>query len=496
MILLSAQQKLLTLTLVCGTAIGGAVTGLSTPAAAEPVTYTGFTITDGKLGTWEFHNARVYLTFQSDTGNVQFVQYPDIVDPTQGTLDAYINSTGKASVTIISDGKVVHARFAPNQIFVSLDQGTTSNAPHQGGRGVGFGSFSASAPGGLEPAYPLGINEGTIHWGLIDNEGFDSTSKPSPELVALSTDLSHDTGFSGGAWSCVGFPSPCGAATPLQTDKGDFYLYMPYWRTNGDNSPPDVEGESYPTLGAGFFIAQVGEQEGSGIPRFNWAEAGSARSSATRISYHGYVIADVTLGGEHYKGAQVYLTVDGNTATALPFNNGPTSYGFVNDTGNAHVTVISRAGRTVSAEFEPGQIYVYYDVGESAVGFGSLTGGKAYPLTFTAKSNDFYDGSLLVLFSTVDAVSQMLQAPYRATNYSTPTATLKTDLTNETVLSGEASSCVAFDPATSYCSNLKPVSLKTNRGNFYLFEPYREDATGDGKIVFSVNSGVFWSEVE
>ena len=95
MIVFSAQQKLLTLTFAWGTTLGGALTGLATRASAAPVTYTGFTITDGKLGPWEFHNARVYLTFQSDTRNVQFVQYPDIVDPTKGTLDAYINSTGE-----------------------------------------------------------------------------------------------------------------------------------------------------------------------------------------------------------------------------------------------------------------------------------------------------------------------------------------------------------------------------------------------------------------
>jgi hypothetical protein len=40
---------------------------------AKPVTYTGFTITDGKLGSWSFHNARVYLTFQGDTNNVHLI---------------------------------------------------------------------------------------------------------------------------------------------------------------------------------------------------------------------------------------------------------------------------------------------------------------------------------------------------------------------------------------------------------------------------------------
>ncbi len=43
-------------------------------ALAAPVTYTGLTITDGQLGSWSFTNARVYLTFQTDTSFVQQTQ--------------------------------------------------------------------------------------------------------------------------------------------------------------------------------------------------------------------------------------------------------------------------------------------------------------------------------------------------------------------------------------------------------------------------------------
>ena len=106
-------------------------------AVAEPVTYTGFTITDGKLGSWSFHNARVYLTFKSDKGNVQFIQPPDPCSAV-GTADIWINQTGKASVTIISGQKVVSANFvAPTQIFVSADLGDTpgpGEPPHMGAR--------------------------------------------------------------------------------------------------------------------------------------------------------------------------------------------------------------------------------------------------------------------------------------------------------------------------------------------------------------------------
>jgi hypothetical protein len=109
-------------------------------AHADPVTYIGFTITDGKIGSWQFHNARVLLTFQSDTSNVQFVQPPDFcptaTDPNPPTSDVYFNGIGDASVTVSTEGKVVHAKLKPNQIFVSADQGETAKAPQLGARGM------------------------------------------------------------------------------------------------------------------------------------------------------------------------------------------------------------------------------------------------------------------------------------------------------------------------------------------------------------------------
>jgi hypothetical protein len=93
-------------------------------AFGAPITCTGFTITDGQIGSWKFHNARVYLTFESDTANVQFLHVPiDPSDLSQGTVDVYLNPTGKASVTIISGKKVVRAHLAPNQILMTLDLG-------------------------------------------------------------------------------------------------------------------------------------------------------------------------------------------------------------------------------------------------------------------------------------------------------------------------------------------------------------------------------------
>jgi hypothetical protein len=449
---------------------------LASTAVATPITYTAFTITDGKLGSWSFHNARVYLTLKSDTDYVQFIQPQiDPNDPTQGTVDIYTNQVGTASVTVISGSKTVHATFAPNQVFVSMDLGNTDSAPHVGARGMGFSSFTATS---LEPSYPLGIEDGTLDWGDIFSPGV-----ASPELAVLPVDLVSTTAFSGRAWPCVGFPFQCTDATPLHTDKGDFYLNVPYsLGVPADNDNGDD------TLFGGFFVATLGTSGGP-APSLPSTRLANARKP---ITYHGYVISDVQLGRHHYTAAQVYLSFDADASTAVPFSNG-SSFGFMNTTGNAHVTVVS-GGRSVSADFDPGQLYVYYDVAKASAGFGSTAGGSGYPLSITKNDDGQFSG--VVENSSIGAVSDLTLVAADAALYSPATATLATDLTNPTALSGGASSCVAFDPATSVCSNLTPIALKTSRGDFYLYEPYTEDESANGGTgPYSINWGFFWSDV-
>jgi hypothetical protein len=466
-----------------GIVLSALVCLLVATAAATPVTYTGFTITDGKLGSWSFHNARVYLTLKSDTSFVQFIQPQiDPNDPTQGTIDAWVNAAGTASVTVISGAKTVHATFAPNQLLVSIDLGDTVNAPHRGARGLGFSSYTAT---GIEPSYPLGIEDGTLDWGDIFPPGV-----ASPEVTALPLDLAHSSGISGRAWPCAAFPNVCASPAPLHTDKGDFYLYLPY---SLGTAPQENFGND--SLSAAFFTVTVGSSEGGVAPQLTSAGAlstlaNSTTPSAKPITYHGYVIADVALGKHFYSDAQVYLSFDADASTAIPFTNGLN--GFVNASGNAHVTVVT-GGRSVSANFAPGQLYVYYDVGHASVGFGSTAGGSGYPLSITKNDDNQFSG--LVEYSSVGAVSDLTLVSADAALYSPQTATLATDLTNATTLSGGASSCVSFSPATSVCSNLTPVALKTNRGDFYLYEPYTEDESLNGGTgPYSINWGVFWAE--
>ena len=446
--------------------------GLMTSAAAAPVTYTGFTVTDGQLGSWTFHNARVVLRFDGDTNDVQTVQ---ITDPVSlNVAQIVIISKGTASVTVSTLRRTVHATFGQNQIFVSLDQGDPTNPPLVGGRGVGFGMFSATAPGGVEPAYPLGVEDGTIDWG--------DALTPSVGLQSVPLDLTETSAFSGRAWVCLGFPnSTCPTPTSAQalhTDHGDFFLYQPYMNTYfGD------------TLQGGFFTADVNPcRFCDGGPFLSPFVSGFG---AKPITYNGYLITDVSLGGVLYPGAQVYFSMASDASHVVPYTDN-TSQGFINPVGVAQVQIRS-GGRTISAFLAPGQLYTYYDTTHQSIGFGSYAGGRGYPFSLTQN----HDNPGLVENSSLEALLDIATTPADVVNYTPGVPGLATDLTNATVLSAGASSCAtSFDPVTSICGNLTPVPLFTTRGKLYVFQPYTDDETTlDGTSPFSVNWGIFWSEL-
>lgn len=220
---------------------------------------------------------------------------------------------------------------------------------------------------------------------------------------------------------------------------------------------------------------------------------GLGNAWAEPITYTGFVVSDVKFGGHIYRGAQVYISFDADTTTALPFNDS-TGYGYRNEVGTGRLRIVT-GRRTITARFAPNQIYVFFDVAHSSIGFGSnLSAGRGYPLALTALE----DNEGLIENSTIGAVSDMMRTPADASQYTPATATLKTNLANDTALSGAASSCVAFDPKTSICSNLTPIALETSRGDFMLYEPYTVDDSADPAVTqpHSVNWGIFWSVVD
>jgi hypothetical protein len=187
----------------------------------------------------------------------------------------------------------------------------------------------------------------------------------------------------------------------------------------------------------------------------------------------------VKLGKHHYERAQVYISFDADSGTVVPFTDA-TSAGYLNPRGKGRLEIIS--GKTTAcAEFEPHQLYVFFDKTHGSVGFGSSAGGRGYPFAVTRHE----DPQGLTEDSSIGAITDILAGAPQS-NYTPATATLVTDLTNPTVLSGAVSSCVAFDPVTSICTQLRPIPLNT------------DDETGstpDGTHPFSINWGVFWTEV-
>jgi len=433
-------------------------------ARAEPVTYTGFTITSGQLGKWKFQNARVYLVVEGDTKDVQFMQFPDGFG---GFADTYINTKGRASVVIVSGGHTVRARFAPGQILVSSDLGSSDSTPHVGGRGIGFSSMASY---GLEPAYPLGVEDGTLDWGDVFDPGI-----ASPSLADLTFDLQSTTAMSGRAWACTGFPDLCKPSNTLQTDRGPLTLETPY-----SLAPAGSE-----SLSAGFFAVDVG----GGLRRPPASTVRTHGFGVSPITYRAYTITDVGIGTHFIPAAQVYLTFEADAARVRPFNDGPSSYGYLNREGRAHVTIV-KGHRVIEADIAPGEIYAYYDVGRGAVGFGSRN-GRGFPLAIS----DHEDPNGLVEWSTVGAVSDLTRTPANGANYTPETASLKTDLTGATALSGAASSCLWLDLATGVCNDFTYTALRTSIGPLFLYENYWEDESANGDVgPYSIQWGVFWSE--
>lgn len=478
-------------------------------ANAAPITYTAFTITDGSLGSWQFHNARVYITLETDTSNAQLatIQGVRVVYvgpfPAQQLCTGPATSIGTARVTIITAEKRVRATFVPNQLIVSID---LDNG------GVGF---SSCGPNGFEPAYPLGISDGTIDAATDAFGAIPDTRNPSPELAGLFIDLMHDTAFSGRASVCVGFPTggkPCSPPNPLKTNKGDLLLLQPYQKlTPNPPNPPDF-GD---TLSGGWFYAVVGgesvSEDDSSSPHIPLlAAADESQHERRPITYTGFVIADVQIGANLYFGAQVYLSLEADARNVMPLPNRTCPSlprgvcGYINDGGRAKVKVIS-GNQTITAHFTPNQIYAFFDIAQASVGFGSHIGGqdfRAYPLTLT--QHDLADGVTpcfvgnacsLTENSLIGAVAD-IQSTGDTANYTPETATLTVDLKSAMTLSGPASSCTSFDPTSSVCSSPTVVALQTDQGGFYLFAPYTDDDSTSGTQPFSVNWGGFWANVD
>ena len=217
--------------------LGVALIAIATGAWAAPVTYTGYTLANGQIGSWAFTNAEVTITFHGDTSTVQ--------QNSSLGVNLSFQPTGTASVRIAKGEHVVHANFQQNLILVSIDQ---SNG------GVGFGYFDSSGlttPDHVaSPTYPLGICCGGGSVDIDINFSGLNFMSLSYELNSEPMDLGSNSAYSGRAYICPTFPAVDCFTPPtvaLPTDQGDLYLYAPYVAVVGTNRPQN----------AGFFTAVV-----------------------------------------------------------------------------------------------------------------------------------------------------------------------------------------------------------------------------------------------
>jgi hypothetical protein len=427
---------------------------MSALVMGQPIKYTGFTITDGQLGSWYFHNARVILTFVSDTKyvhpNVQFP--PDIT--------ANFNIRGRAAITIVGDDKTVHATFDPNQIFISFDQGND---------GIGFGlcrpncfgllSVPPVLPSVFQPVYPFGISQ------------FDEYSGGA---------LTHDTGGTGRSFSCLDFGMPDSAYmshcppsnVALKTDKGDLILYQMYQEENNS-------GE-FKSSNAGYFFADTSWSENT-LPYTVFAP--STQTPTSSITYNLFFVSSVSIGNQSFTNAKINLSFRSRTSKVQPLTGvGPNAY--VNDHGTARV-VITSGSQTVSAEFAPSQLFVFFNPNTATVGFGSYAPDGSRQLAYPIILGPHFGSSPQLLEDVSDIITNTPN-PDALGPYSFETQALAplTDLKHPTLLADYASSCIdfTFTFEISCSSQAQTTGLMTDKGLFSVPNP-----TAD------FGWGVFWA---
>jgi hypothetical protein len=413
---------------------------LASAVSAEPIKYTGFTITDGQLGSWAFHNARVILSFVSNTNNVHSnVAFP----PTD--ITANLNIQGRAAITIVGDDKTVHATFDPNQIFISFDQSND---------GIGFGLCSPNClgllsvppvlPSVFQPVYPFGVSQ-------FDGGG----------------DLAHDIAGTGRSWSCIDFGMPDSAQSnlcpppnvALKTDKGDLYLFQRYQEFSTVTGSPRFKSSN-----AGFFFADTSWSE-STLPDTVFAP--STQTPTSSITYNLFFVADVSIGQQFFSNAKINLSFRSHTSKVQPLAGvGPNAY--VNNDGTARV-VITKGSQTISAEFARGQLYVFFNPNTASVGFGSYAPDGSRQLAYPLVLNPIFFNSPQLL----EDVSDIIMNPNDAGLYSPETQAVAqvTDLKHPTLLADFVASCIAFtfDPVNNgiICSpQPQPAGLMTDKGLF------------------------------
>jgi hypothetical protein len=200
--------------------------GANAGIASSPITFSGYVITDVTLGSHKRHNAQVTISFRGDARDIHAFE---IATPDGVVASGFCIDRGTTTVEIAAGEEHEVATFDPGQVLVSYDKQND---------GIGFSSYIG--PNGLEPAYPLAFDEGT---------------------VGFSRDIWKPAAMSGKAWSCIGYPPLFGSghcsdpdSHPLKTDHGKFIIYNPYLRLDADGT---ISSDHGGTLNRGLFSIAV-----------------------------------------------------------------------------------------------------------------------------------------------------------------------------------------------------------------------------------------------
>jgi len=199
-------------------------------------------------------------------------------------------------------------------------------------------------------------------------------------------------------------------------------------------------------------------------------------ANAAPIIYDFYVVTDGTLGSWVFSKALVHFRIASDTTNV----SHPTLAGqqiALSSTGTYQVTVMAN-GRTETATFKPGQLFVSVDQTNGGVGVGSYdSAGNPLP-TYPIGIQDGIPDCLGLDYQ--DCISP-----------SAAVTGLLLDLTGNTMLSGRAWSDPCF-AASGPCDSSVLPPLATDRGAFSLAEPYTTTTDSAGGLSYDpLVAGVF-----
>ncbi len=191
---------------------------------------------------------------------------------------------------------------------------------------------------------------------------------------------------------------------------------------------------------------------------------------AAPVTYKVFAITDAMLDGRHFHNAEVKLFFRGDTRDVQTFQVGRND-GFMITRGHARLEIVHH-GELIRADFLPEQLLVSADNVGGGAGFSAMVGPDhhleaAYPL---------------------------------AIDYGT-VSNFCIDLVTSAMYSGKAWSCIGFPVAghAGRCGDPSPYPLKTDKGDFYVYQPY-SGFTHDGVLLDdyrgSLNSGFFTVDLD